>query len=70
MKRPDKAKLDEPSAWVHTLWMEFGQFESIVSDSPESAFGVPGKDHSNCYPVTTEPLYRRALIKKPRVYVS
>jgi hypothetical protein len=67
--RPDRAKVNEPAAWLHTIWMEFGQYSTIVSDSPESAFGVPGKDHSECYPVTSEPLYRKSIIKKPRVRV-
>jgi hypothetical protein len=67
--RPDHARLNEPAAWLHTIWMEFGQTHIVVTHSPESAFGVPGKDHSECYPVTSEPLFRKSIIKKPRVRV-
>jgi hypothetical protein len=70
MDRPDKVSIVAPAAWLHTLWMEGGQFKSVVTDSEESAFGVPGEDHSKCYPVTTEPLYRLKKIKKPRVRVD
>lgn len=67
--RPDKAALAKPAAWLHTMWMEYGQFQSVVTQSPQSPFGVPGEDHSKCYPVKSEPLYRKTIIKKPRVRV-
>lgn len=62
-----KPSLDEPAAWLHTLWYELGQSRVMITDSQESPFGVPGEDHSEWYPVTSEPLYRKTLIKKPRV---
>lgn len=67
--RPDHATRAEPAAWLHTMWMEFGQFQQELTYSKGSPFGIPGEDHSECYPVTSEPLYRRAIIKKPRVRV-
>ena len=67
--RPDKCKLSAPAAWVHTMWTEFGQYRSQVTFSPDSPFGIPGQDHSECYPVTSEPVYRERIIKKPRVVV-
>lgn len=67
MSKP--SKLDKPAAWLHTLWMEFGQSEVEVTTTRESPWGVPGQDHSECYPVTSEPLYRRTLIKRPRVRI-
>lgn len=67
--RPDRAALAKPAAWLHTMWMEGGQFESVVSQTAESPFGVPGVNHSECYPVTSEPLYRKTVIRKPRVRV-
>jgi hypothetical protein len=67
--RPDKAVMEEPAAWIHTMWMELGQWTSEVTFSPKSPFGVPGRDHSECYPVTSEPLFRKAIIKKPKVKV-
>lgn len=66
-QRPDRAHIEDPVAWLHTMWMEYGQFESVVSGSKTSVFGTPGRDHSECYPVTSEPLYRKTIIKKPRV---
>lgn len=67
--RPDHADIAEPVAWIHTMWMEFGQFRQEVTCAPDSPFGIPGEDHSECYPVTSEPLYRKIIIKKPRVRV-
>jgi hypothetical protein len=67
--RPDRAQIGKPAAWLHTLWMELGQTSTVITHSPRSAFGTPGEDHSKCYPVTSEPLYRRSIIKKPRVRV-
>jgi len=51
----------EPVAWAHTLHMEGGQTRRTLVDwkalAYYSAFGEPGKDHSEEYPVTCEPLY-------------
>jgi hypothetical protein len=66
-RKPDISK---PAAWLHTMYMEAGQISVTITDSEESPFGVPGEDYSKCYPVTSEPLYRRTIIKKPRVKVE
>lgn len=66
-RKPDISK---PAAWLHTMYLEAGQISVTITNEPESPFGVPGEDHSKCYPVTSEPLYRRKLIKKPRVRVE
>lgn len=69
LTRPDHADVAEPVAWVHTIWHEFGQFQQQLTYSESSPFGIPGEDHSKCYPVTSEPLYRKTIINKPRVTV-
>lgn len=66
-RKPD---IKKPAAWLHTMYMEFGQIDVEITPYEESPFGVPGEDHSKCYPVTSEPLYRRTIIKKPRVRVE
>lgn len=47
-------------AYLHTLHMEGGQKSHRLSFDFESVFGVPGRDHSEEYPVTVEALYRDA----------
>lgn len=64
-----KIDLSEPAAWLHTLWMELGQCEVIVTEFEDSPFGVPGEDHSECYKVVSEPLYRKSIPKRPRIRV-
>ena len=64
-----KIDINRPAAWLHTMWMELGQSNVVVTLTQKSPFGVPGKDHSECYPVVSEPLYRRSIPKRPRVYV-
>jgi hypothetical protein len=68
--RTQDTRLSEPVAWLHTMYMEFGQSQVVVTMSPQSAFGRPGEDHSKCYPVTSEPLYRKTIIKRPRVSIK
>jgi hypothetical protein len=65
-----KPNIAAPAAWLHTMYMEGGQISVVVTSDPESPFGEPGVDHSACYPVTSEPLYRRKIINKPRVLLS
>jgi hypothetical protein len=58
---------DEPVAWLHTLHMEGGQTYTRLldhngrdEDEPEcTAFGLPGRDYSGEYTVTSEPLFLR-----------
>jgi hypothetical protein len=55
----------EPVAWMHTLHMEGGQTctrlredDGTDEDEPRrTAFGMPGRDYSEEYPVTSQPLY-------------
>lgn len=61
-------EVGEPVAWMHTLHMERGQtmerlsdWDGVDDDCPElTAFGRPGRDYSEEYPVTTTPLYTGA----------
>jgi len=54
-----------PVAWLHTLHMEQGQVSTRLTDwdcvDPDEptwgAFGRPGRDYSEEYRVTTQPLY-------------
>lgn len=54
-----------PVAWLHTLHMECGQVTTRLTDwdcvDPDEptwgAFGRPGRDYSEEYRVTTQPLY-------------
>jgi len=54
-----------PVAWLHALHMEQGQvstrltdWDCIDPDEPSwGAFGRPGRDYSEEYTVTTQPLY-------------
>lgn len=54
-----------PVAWMHTLHMEGGQtyvrlseLDGTDPDEPKrTAFGIPGRDYSEEYPVTSQPLY-------------
>ena len=48
----------EPVAWLHTMHMEFDQTSKrVVLDEEEQPFGEPGRDHSEGYLVTVNPLY-------------
>lgn len=47
----------EPVAWLHTLHQECGQSQTVVTQSATNAFGKQGRDYSNSYHVTSEPLY-------------
>jgi hypothetical protein len=49
---------DGPVAYLHILHMEGDQRSYRLSFRDESAFGTPGRDHSEEYPVTIEPLFR------------
>lgn len=57
----------QPIAYLHTLHMEGGQtyerlldWDGVDEDEPRrTAFGFPGRDYSEEYPVTTTPLYTR-----------
>ena len=63
----DSVSEDDPVAWLHTLHMEGGQtYERLLDhdgtdpDEPRrTGFGVPGRNYSEEYTVTAEPLYRR-----------
>lgn len=54
-------KPKKPIAWLHTLdnteGIEGNRPMRILSFSPESPFGVPGRDHSEGCTVTSVPLY-------------
>jgi hypothetical protein len=50
---------ENPVAYLHTMWQEFGQKQTRVTESSTNPWGVPGKDYRECYPVTSEPLVRR-----------
>lgn len=66
--------VDEPVAWLHTLHMEGGQtmtrlldHDGTDEDEPQrTGFGLPGRDYSEEYPVTAEPLYRRENAPAPQ----
>jgi hypothetical protein len=66
--RESVAERTVPVAWLHTLHMEGGQNYTRLleddgrdEDEPErTAFGLPGRDYSEEYTVTSEPLYRAA----------
>jgi hypothetical protein len=53
------AQPGEPLAYRHTLHMELDQDAHRLTFTPESPFGVPGKDYSETFPVTSIPLYSR-----------
>jgi hypothetical protein len=54
-----------PVGWMHTMHMEQGQtyerlldWDGVDDDEPErTAFGLPGRDYSEEYLVTSTPLY-------------
>lgn len=54
--RPRTA-VGEPVAYLHTLHMEGGQTMTRLSDQDATVFGLPGRDYSEEYTVTTTPLY-------------
>jgi len=64
LRSPEPAQV-EPVAWLHKLHMEGGQFYSRLlasngrdEDEPKrTAFGIPGRDYSEEYSVTSQPLY-------------
>ncbi len=49
----------KPDAWMHTMTYETGEQHHRVSLSAANAWGRPGRDYSETYPVTADPLYRR-----------
>ena len=53
--------MTKPVAWLHTLdnteGIEGNEPLTELSFSPESPFGVPGRDHSEEFRVTSTPLY-------------
>lgn len=55
----------EPVAWLHTLHMEFDQKIRRLSFDDDNAFGVPGRDYSEEYEVTIEPLFSQARKETP-----
>ncbi len=52
-------KKRKPDAWMHTMTYETGEQHHRVSLSAANAWGRPGRDYSETYPVTADPLYRR-----------
>jgi hypothetical protein len=60
-------RLSKAVAWLHTMWMEGGQSNVEVTLDKDPPFGDAGRDYSEYYVVTSEPLYRKTLIKRPRV---
>jgi hypothetical protein len=65
--QPNEARAipHEPVAYLHTLHMEGGQIYTRLSYKEESAFGEPGKDHSEEYKVTVTPLFS-TIATQPR----
>lgn len=63
----------EPVAYLHVMHMEGGQtyerlsdWDGIDEDEPKrTAFGIPGRDYSETYPVTTTPLYAHPAPGEP-----
>lgn len=55
----------EPVAWRYTIQYETGETRSLVTDEERSPFGVPGKDYSEEYAVTCEPLYSAHPVAVP-----
>lgn len=50
-----------PAAWLHTMHYEKGNGSNkVVTFTKVNPFGKPGVNYSACYPVTSEPLYKRA----------
>lgn len=55
----------EPCAYLHTLTYETGEGREKLSFDPENGFGVPGKDYSESYSVSIEPLYTHPPVVTP-----
>ena len=57
------ADVDEkPVAWLHTMHQELGQKSKRVTLAPENPWGLPGKDYSEEYIVTSDALYPATAI--------
>lgn len=52
---------DAPVAWLHTLHMEGGRTSIRATPNDSNPFGIPGRDYSEEYAVTSEPLFKRAV---------
>lgn len=63
----DRELAAEPVAWLHTLHMELGQTAVSLTrndgrdehEPRRTAFGIPGRDYSEEFHVTSEPLFTR-----------
>jgi len=53
----------KPAAYLHTLHMELEQKSRRLSFEEESPFGVRGRDYSDTYETTVEPLYSLADVE-------
>jgi hypothetical protein len=51
-----------PVAWLHTRHMELDQTQTEVTECAKHPFGRPGRDFSEEYRVTSEPLYPVATL--------
>jgi hypothetical protein len=47
----------QPSAWLHTMFMDLDQQRSVPTLNPEHPFGICGKDFSPSYTVQSDALY-------------
>jgi NAD(P)-dependent dehydrogenase (short-subunit alcohol dehydrogenase family) len=59
-RESDVIKFRRPIGWLHTLRMEGGQKQEVLSKSNANPFGKAGVDYSDSYEVTCE-----ALMKVP-----